>query len=571
MKTYFQKPADILKQFVHQKNFLLASAVLFFLILNAVKIALFNYYIVSNQSRGMFIYKFYMSLLLVLILFPLILKIKSRVVFIGIYLFQAFYIAVNLSYYSYFHNYLNLLQSYMLFKESLATAKHFAVPFCLSQSIVFIDLPLFLIIALYYSRIYSAGKKLRLYRAATIVTSLLIIISLEVTSYANGESLKSVIGNNFLGESRIVDRYGTVVNNLTGLFLKKSEKELIGNFRYGEEISNEAGKIEKPNFVMIQVESMDSRIIHQKHGKSYVMPYLHSLTRESIYYPYMMSYHEGGCTSDAEFSLINSIEPLPDVPAIKLMNYAYPNSMISVLKKNSYKTWAFHGNDGEFFNRNVAFHKMGFEKFFDIKAMKLKHTGWGAPDQNVVSYVGDYLQDANEPFISYIITMSSHEPFTAANIYFVNNAYQDIENKTARNYFNSMSYVDQSLKSLIANIQSTLGNTYILLYGDHTPNIENETYRQASFTLDGRNFEFVPLFILTPDKRKYIETNKVASMLDIAPTLLQESGVKYKIRSDGENLLDFGKLSNKIPFKSGSFERSHLNNILKKKFASVKK
>jgi lipoteichoic acid synthase len=542
------------------------AAVALFLLLNAIKIALFNFYIITDHSRGMLIYKLYMSLLLVLILYPLILRIKSRLVFIGIYIFQAFYIAVNISYYSYFHNYLNLLQSYLLFNESLATAKHFAVPFYPFQLIVLIDLPFFLIVAVYYYKIYAAGSKFRLYRMATVLTSILIIVSLEVTSYANGESLKSVIANNFLGESRIVDRYGTVVNNLTGLFLKKSEKELIKNFRYGKEIINDIEKAERPNIFMIQVESMDSTILNRKHGRQYITPFLHSLTRESIYYPYMMSYHEGGCTSDAEFSSINSIEPFPDVPAIKLVNYTYPNSMISVLQRNSYKTLAFHGNEGEFFNRNVAFPKMGFEKFIDIKAMKLQHTGWGAPDGQVVTFVENYLKDVKEPFLAYVITMSSHEPFTATNIYSPGNAYQNINNDTVRNYFNSMAYVDRALKEIIAYIKSRFNNSYIFLFGDHTPNIENEVYSQAAFLLNDRKFEFVPLFIITPDNKKYVETGKVASMLDLAPTVLRQSGVKYKIRSDGEDLLGIDGLSNKIPFKYGSYDRSYLFNILKEKY-----
>jgi phosphoglycerol transferase MdoB-like AlkP superfamily enzyme len=244
--------------------------------------------------------------------------------------------------------------------------------------------------------------------------------------------------------------------------------------------------------------------------------------------------------------------------------------MISALQKRSYQTAAFHGNEGEFFNRNVAFPKMGFKKFYDIRSMKLEHKGWGAPDNQVVAFVENHLKKAQEPFIYYFITMSSHEPFTAAKMYYVDNEYKDIEDETVRNYFNSMSYVDQSIMHMVRYVQSSFKNTYILIYGDHAPNIESAAYRDASFKIGDRLFEFVPLFILTPDNRRYVETKKVASMLDIAPSVLQESGVEFKIKSDGENLMSFGKLTSKIPFKSGMFDRSNLSNILKKKFGTAK-
>jgi lipoteichoic acid synthase len=563
LKICIQKLIGVWKHSICNKKFVIAAAALLFLVLNAVKIAFFNFHIVSDRTGGMFIYKLYMSLLLVLIFYPIILRIKSRYVFIFIYFAQALYIVVNISYYSYFHNYLNIVQSILLFKESLVTASHLAVPLYMFQLIVFIDFPFFLIVSIYYNRIYSAGTKLYLYRMATLLTSVLIIISLEVKSHASGNSLKSVLNNEFLGESRVVDRYGTLVNNLSGLFLKKNESELIRSFQYGKEISNEIEANDKPNFIIIQVESMDSNIVKLKHDNQYITPYLHSLSSESVYYPYMMSYHEGGCTSDAEFSSINSIEPLQSIPAIKLINYTYPNSMISALQKSSYKTVAFHGNDGEFFNRNVAFPKMGFDRFFDIKAMNMEHAGWGAPDKKVISFVKNYLKDARRPFLSYIITMSSHGPFTNVNLYSPNSQFNDIKDETARNYFHSMAYVDQSLNDIVPYIKSSFANTYIIIFGDHSPGIQSGAYKQASIIFDDKSIEFVPLFIITPDNRRYIETIKVASMLDLSPTVLKISGIKYKIRSDGEDLLDPGSLSNKIPFRNGLYDRSYLHKNIK--------
>jgi lipoteichoic acid synthase len=206
---------------------------------------------------------------------------------------------------------------------------------------------------------------------------------------------------------------------------------------------------------------------------------------------------------------------------------------------------------------------MGFEKFFDMRAMKMDDVGWGAPDHQVFSFVENYLKGVNRPFLSFIITMSSHEPFTAASFYYSNDSYRDIDNELVRNYFISMSYVDRSIRDIVQFLKSSFSNTYIFIFGDHCPNVDADEYKQAAVQMDGRYFEFVPLLIITPEGKRHFENGKAASMLDLAPTVLQNSGVKFKIRSDGENLLRFGKLSNKIPFKDGSYDRGFLRRAAK--------
>jgi lipoteichoic acid synthase len=125
-----------------------------------------------------------------------------------------------------------------------------------------------------------------------------------------------------------------------------------------------------------------------------------------------------------------------------------------------------------------------------------------------------------------------------------------------RDYYNSMSYVDKSLEYFI-NSTCHLKNTYIIIIGDHTPSISNDTFKQASFYMDNKYFEFVPLLILTPDKKIYKENNISASFLDIAPTILYSSNISFKIRSDGINLLTRNNIG-QIPFKGKAYDRAFL-------------
>jgi phosphoglycerol transferase MdoB-like AlkP superfamily enzyme len=61
---------------------------------------------------------------------------------------------------------------------------------------------------------------------------------------------------------------------------------------------------------------------------------------------------------------------------------------------------------------------MGFERLVDMEEMGLKDVGWGAPDEDVLNYAFQHFSNMKTPFISYIITMTSHGPFTNAGNYY---------------------------------------------------------------------------------------------------------------------------------------------------------
>ncbi len=547
------------------------AAIVLFILINALKLSLFNYFLIPDATKGMFSYKFWYSLLWSIVIFSVVLSIKSRYVFLLVMVAQGIYCFTNISYFLYYHSYLHFLQWISLFKEALISATHLANPKSTQLLVVFIDAPLALYIFFKYFKAEVRKHSLPLLKYTILLVSIAILFWIETGNYNDKRSLVQYMDDRYTGESEIVQRYGTLVNSGVNIIKNYSETKLIEKIEYGRELTDrsvrgigrdkgtpEATITAKPNFVLIQVESMDSNIVRQKHKDAYVMPYLNSLRSSSIYYPYTLSYHQGGGTSDTEFSIINSVEPLDSFPAIKLTSYNYANSVISKLSKASYDTMVFHGNVGTFYNRNIALSKMGFNKFYDISSMNYEDEGWGAPDDKVFSFSLDKLKKSKKPFLSYVITMTSHGPFESARNYYNNSIYDDIENELVRNYYNSFSYVDEAIEAYVNDIQSTFPNTYFFIYGDHTPNINSEDFAQSSFIEGDKYFEFVPLFIITPDKRKYVESEAVASFLDIAPTILDASGLPFRFFSDGSSLLSRNSSMLNIPLKGGSFNRSWL-------------
>lgn len=559
LKRFAQRQSRAVEEaFKSRASVFLCSAVAAFILLNAVKLSIFNFYIIPRQTPAVFQYKLRLTLLLVSVLYPLLFNFRSRLFLTVFYGLQALYIMISLSYYMYFHSYLRFSDFFLLFGEGLTAVAHSSAPMSPRLLTAFIDLPFFAVVVYKYPLVRELSVKLRLLKAAVALLCLLELSAIEIENYRLKHSLIHYVRDNYAGETQIVERYGTFIDNLVCLYKNSSETKLMGSLRYGEEITGEEGPGPKPGFVLIQVESLDSNAVDHKYKGRHIAPFLHSMSEESVYFPYVLSYHLGGGTSDAEFSIINSIHPLTGFPAIKMRNYDYHNSFVRRLAAASYETLAFHGNVGNFYNRNVAFPRMGFRNFFDMDKMNLKDVGWGAPDGEVFEFAAVTLKSAERPFFAYIITMTGHGPFTNARNYYDNSLYDDVGNPVVRDFFNTISYVDQVIESFVKDIRESFENTYIFIWGDHSPNINTPEYKQASLVEGGNYLEFVPLIIITPDGRSYRENRRAASFLDFSPTLLNAAGIAYTIKSGGVDLLSASPDGPPIPFKDESLDRYEL-------------
>ncbi len=544
--------------FETRKDILAAVTVLFFILTAILKISIFNQVLVPNADKWMFRYKLLMTGLILLIIYPVLFRFRKRTLFVTFYIVQVIYIVVNMSYYLYFKDYLHVEQFIVNFYEGSIAVLNSSSPKTPLLLTAVMDLPFFIFLCAVYPRVHRLRIKLKIPVAVLVAMSLIVTAYTQYGHYKDNIFITQIANGLRLGESYIVQRYGTLINSIVSISKMGNEQQLIESFRYGPERTNEKESTDNPNIFIIQTESLESQIVNRKHNDSYVMPFLNSLTGESVYYPYMVSYHFYGGTSDCEFSIINTVEPLTYNTSIKLISYDYPNSFVKRLTDGPYKAYAFHGNVGRYYNRDVAFKRFGFDEFFDIAAMNMEDVGWGAPDNEVFGFSLDTVKGSQAPVLSYVITMSSHGPFTNVSNYYNNAAFNDIEDKKLRDYYNSMAYVDKTLEEYVTNIKEKYDNAYIIIFGDHTPQIGNGDFKEAFMMEGDYRYEFTPLFIITPDNIKYKESKMAASFIDIAPTILNISGVKYSIRTDGKDLLDFGAKARTIPFRGLEWDREEL-------------
>ncbi len=539
-----------------------------FIILNTLKIFLFYLKIFGfNFSYLVFLLSF--SFLIYFALFEL--KVKIFPIFF--YFLQFLYLSINFTYLSYFKIYLTPQTAISLFSEGLITFLKGSFPFYPYILLFLIDLPIFifLIYKNNLKELIKFNKKIQVLSLSFCIIFLFFYFLINVSKVKERERIYE-----FTSDKRIVEKFGLTFYQINEIFKKK---DYISKLKISENIIKREKKEKYSNIIFIQVESLDSFIISEKYKEGFVMPFLNGLKENSIYYPYVISYHYGGGTSDCEFTIFNSQEPIFDFPSINLLDYDYKNSFIKVLKKERYILKAFHGNEGYFWNRNYALPAMGFDKFLDIYQMDLKVTGWGAKDEEVFEFVLKEIEKEKVPFFYYIITMSSHVPFTNVLRHYKNEKFNDIENRVLRNYFLSMNYVDNVLEKYLKEFMS-IPDTYIFIYGDHVGLQREENFLGSMIELDNLKFEFVPLLIITPDKKIYKEENLAGSFLDLAPTALSTSGIEFSYKSDGQNLIDFPvKDDNISPFEK-KYKRSFLyeeidkvlsNRNIKKKELDIEK
>lgn len=503
--------------------------------------------------------KFFMMGILGLIL----LRLPLRWPFIAFYCLQTIYITVNLMYFFSFQGYLHIGQYLGLFSEGMDLVTHAALPWDSRSLFILIDLPLLVMVLVFYRRLADMNR--RYFFKPVMYTGSIVFLWFFYKWEPPLELPLQAMNNAYSSDVAVVSEYGLLTFNIMDLLNYADARSHIRQLNYGPAVTAPVTDTVHPNIIVIQVESLDANIVNYKYKKEFVMPWLHSLSTQCIYYPFTMSYHLAGSTSDCEFSTLNSVEPFDNYPSIKIRNYNYPNSILKQLTACGYTTEAFHGNRGSYFNRTIAFKKMGFHAFYDMAAMGVPEVGWGATDESVFDFVASHIANQKPPFFNYIITMCTHEPFIFVKQYYTDKRYNSIKDGAQRNYLNSMSYLDKKLKKFVASVRATSPNTIIIFYGDHTPTLPKCRYSKAIVLKDSRIFEYVPLFILLPEKSAYTERSYAASFLDIGPTILAASRCKGQIKSHGQNLLDYPLHDKEVPYRNAVYSRKDLYTQIAKK------
>jgi phosphoglycerol transferase MdoB-like AlkP superfamily enzyme len=251
----------------------------------------------------------------------------------------------------------------------------------------------------------------------------------------------------------------------------------------------------------------------------------------------MYAQHVNG-SFDAEFSFLTSLYPVNKNYAFKTNDMTNFNSIVKVLKKRDYQFLAFHGNKDEFFYRDKGYPEMGFSKFyhredFSIKNAEIGEESYlGINDYDFFDQSLKYLEQAEEPFFAFYITVTSHTPFDFYPEEYAQEEFADLKPAIVKDYFNSAYFTDQSVKHFFEKLKEKglYEDTLFVFYSDHSSDVKKESYNSGdNFIMESnaKEPENIPLMIFHPEIESKV-IKKTGTHTDIAPTILDIMGDREK-------------------------------------------
>ncbi len=303
------------------------------------------------------------------------------------------------------------------------------------------------------------------------------------------------------------------------------------------------------NLIVVQVEALQKFMIDAEVNGKKVTPNLNKLIEESLYFDNIYFQVSGGNTSDAEFVFNTSLYPAKEGAVyVRFAENEY-HSLPKALKKQGYNTFALHGFTAKFWNREQMYKALGFDKFIDGDYYKMdEFAGW---EGNALSDSSFFRQsfdkiDTTNPFYSFLITLSSHHPFT----YFEDYEFDvgNLQGTLLGNFIKAINYEDKCLGEFIDNLKERglYDNSLLVIYGDHS----GVPKHMADELMDFLGLEFseiqwlklqkVPCIMHYPGLKNGEKASITGGCIDLLPTIanLMDLDIYYTL---GKDLLNSDK------------------------------
>ena len=328
------------------------------------------------------------------------------------------------------------------------------------------------------------------------------------------------------------------------------------------------------NVIVIHAESLQNFVINKKINGKEITPNLNKLINKSLYFNNFYALDSVGTSSDSEFTFSTSL--LPTNNGTVFINY-WNRKYESIQKKFNdagYYTFSMHANNGTFWNRNIMYNSLGYQKFYNYESDYTidEIIGLGLSDESFFRQSLTKLKEINEKgqnFYGTLITLSNHTPFTNEgkdlSNFDVSSYHYDkngklitdnyLEGTILGSYIKSVHYADKALGEFIDGLEKEglLENTVLIIYGDHDAKIKKSQFeyfynydRKTGKVIEKDSIDYkiiddidyellrsVPFIIYSKDIEPKV-IGKVSSMLDAFPTIANMFGfeTKYTLGSD---------------------------------------
>ena len=440
-----------------------------------------------------------------------------------------------------YFTYFNILPSIKMVKmlgAAAAAGESVRSLFTLENMLFIIDIPFLMIYSKWKKKqIEMKHKKYNRYIRWGVPISIALILAISL-SYLSKAQLFGPVTNQELFTYHAKDIKKSLIDREemtegVGIFTQKDIEELKERNRLKQ--GKYTGLGHNKNLIVIQVEALQGFVIDHYYNGQEITPNLNKLIKEqgSLYFDHYYQLIGRGNTSDAEFVSNNSLYPSMDEPTYTQYADNTFYGLPWILRDNGYTAWAFHGYEKDFWNRNNAYPNQGFERFISEEDYDLNETiGLGITDEEFFKQSMAYLKEMESPFYSFIITLTSHNPFNMPKEYEVLKIEEKHKDTLLGNYLQAIHYADKALGEFIENLkkEGLYDNSVIAIYGDHF-GITSADKKIQKIMADYLGYEYdlddmmkIPLIIHIPGEDFNETISKVGSQIDFAPTILNIMG-----------------------------------------------
>jgi len=491
----------------------------------------------------------------------IILKRKGRILYL---LFVASFTSIIFAVQYIYNNYNNGIFSFSSLKYfyQLAPVTNIVARLInVRTALFFIDLPIILLIFFFAKRKKEdilIALKPRVYLFITTIIFGLIFSSFVILKEKNLNFLVIPMDG-----SMIIQKIGAVnyaVQDFVKYFFAKNgtspeEISLVKEWnknRNFEDGKNLEGIAKNKNVIIIQLESFQDFLLGRSIDGQEITPNLNKFSEEN--FRFTNFYYQVGpsTTADAEFTSLNSLYFLHDKSAY----FDYPlnkyHALPGLLKENGYRTFAMHGYKKSFWNRAVIYPNLGFDRFYNVDDYKFTDgIGWGLPDENFFSQSIDYMKKEKKPFLSFMLTLSSHDPFNLPEKKQELKIDKNRFGKLITDYLQSGHYVDKAFGQFIDKLkkEDLYDNSVILIYGDHEGGlnaIDNKAFldwlgipgAKKENYLTHAAIHRIPAIIHLPNNSLIGESDIPASEIDVYPTIVNLLGYNIPKTTLGQDLFN---------------------------------
>ncbi|WP_306551789.1 LTA synthase family protein [Daejeonella sp.] len=288
-------------------------------------------------------------------------------------------------------------------------------------------------------------------------------------------------------------------------------------------------KSERPNIVLIVLESFTAELIGSLGGEQGVTPNIDNLAAEGILFEQV--YAAAGRTDKGITATISGF-PAQAIRSIIKQNAKHEKlpGIAQELAFNSYSTSFYYGGESEFFNIKSYILSHGYKTLVDKHSFLSKdmNSKWGTYDEKVFSKQMKDMDTVKQPFFSTILTLTNHEPFELpVKSHFPGD---NVENKFRSTTFYTDSCLGAYLKE--AKKKPWYKNTLFVILADHSHRLPANLAEH-----DPRRYRIPLLFFGNMIKPEFRGTriSKTGNQTDLVATILNQLNIdpiRYKWSKD---------------------------------------